>query len=1599
MKTTTAKRWMPPGRSILAILTLLLLHTGMAFAWEPDDYWVHESYADGEGTVYLCFACEECGARYGEEQDYDPFTEYASDIWSEIEDNLMENFCEECGYCSENGNDECYKSHHCTDCGACLDDDESYDLGLGFRTCDSCWEGLMAQYPEYFCYYCTQAFRHGAQECGCTDLVVWHCTDCSEVQCENCGGCMVVAGEETYLAENACMEHNICGLCLEGDLGEDGIHCPECHNCDQEICSECGLCEGCYMDENHCPECDFCFGYGNNIQWCLQDGEHCIHCCEDNDWICGECGDCVEASGKEICDDCGLCEECCNEKSEDSGCTHGYCIMSGDYEEHACPECGTCPEDTECPDCMLCEDCQQDYHCEHEICPESSEWDEHLCSDCGDCFEPDELCEFCGKCEDCADDYHCEHGYCPDDSSFEDDFDHFICQQCGDCYEGFDRCEYCELCNDCCSANISSMGCDHDFCVESEDFAEHWCYEDEQCLEKCNHNADCAHNSISSEWESDGKAHWKVCEDCGAAVNKAIHTEGQTVTVSEPNALLHLNGTANVYCAVCEQFAGTVSIPYVPIPEDGSPYIIDQPKNYEGKVSDVANNEVPRYATFSVKAGGSGLTYQWYWYRESYNVPLVKLEDIRGDQNNYNISGKDEISGAKTNKLTVFVVPSACYEKHEYYCVITNAKGQVETVHAKLNAQHTYGWYMDNGDGTHSYHCNGDGCEEVKSNSKHRFGEWTLIRPATDTQTGLYEQKCQDCLNKKQTVIPKVEPGHTHKYDQPRYNNTEHWFACKCGVLSPATREAHLWDKTVVTQPATEKHPGQKEITCTKCGMTKTEKIDKLPHTHVWYTLNDNNMWIQQSGKAREPNPKYWGRYSDYHFFRCKSCDAVRNENHAWMFWSVKATPTSDNQGAMSRTCSTCNYREYKTFPNGTYPILMVGATADKHYARPGETVTITYDPIAAQYGNGDDSYPYPVKLKKWHDLRSWDGSSDIPYGNSWITVPRTVFSNPTAQTTTFVMPNGPATVHAEVEECHHTREGWNDQMNPTCTLYGHKRDRVCLDCGKVTIPGQPIAPLGHVLSNTPVPGTKQTVYCTNYIAGVGKVTDTSARGYSGDFICTRCNLSVRGKAIPVAHGYYDTRTGSVINYNSHWENEREETCTSDGYYGDRYCDHCGMMSDKGYKLERLGHDWGEWTVIREATTRVKGMEQRVCARDESHKETRVTDYSGPDYRLKADKTKLVFEYTYGKPIAPQTVTFTSVGRNPITSIQKASDWELGCSSISVIGMRVTIKPTKDLDWMMAGEQEVVGVDVVNTQEGQISSENITAPSITYTIKFNKGTLNLLLPNKVYITRPGKKFMSPTPRVNHTIANVKVKWTSSDNSVATVNPETGEVTPLSGGDVKIYANFEGDRYYKSEKVYYQLTVIGEQEFAGNLWQIYLDRTGEKQVTDPVANTLKIKPAAEGGGKVDVSFSSFTFVQGNTKLPGINVPGVNVYDFNDGSVIYDMPSTTALNIVTINGILLARGQIEGIQGTPTGQPIMMLQMSTGRLNTLREYTIVFGPEGSTLKEVLMVYDRITGIDEIKDNNDDDAIYDLSGRKLEAVKQSGIYIKGGKKILVK
>ena len=1247
------------------------------------DYWVCWSEDEWNvGMVYM--TCEYC-AESAEMLTTDGDHENAA---YELIDFLFPYDCDHCKNCAGD--------YHCSNCGGCFESGEVEECPLCNTTmCLDCHE------DDYFCDICGECrLKDDADGRTLSGHIVNNlpnlhavCGDClDDVQeCVSCGNVLSIAGSYYPYDEEGvdwCKDCGLCGRCFEntGILEEYG-HCVICSICGENasVCPECHLCEDCNYDVTHCVRCDTCFPEG--VEMCLYGGDHCVDCCEKEYWLCEQCLGCTEALGLSFCEDCGLCEECCLSNSEEAECVHGFCVESADYYDHLCPSCGLCPMDMECEYCGMCEDCQEDYHCMHGICPEDEdEWEQHLCFECGDCFDEDELCELCHLCQSCQE--HCEHGLCPEDPEYEDHF----CDDCGECYEEFEFCEDCGLCLNCCEYNTLLMNCNHGLCVESDEFSEHYCFEDCQCLDECDHDAECKHLHTGAVWESNHASHWHVCEDCGVSVDSEAHVAGEPVIVEEPNHMTGKNGRARISCKICGQYMETVTIPCIEIPKNGAPYIISEPRDYAGKISDVTVNNILRYATYRVSAGGEDLKFQWY--RRVNGVNPKKLEDRTGNEYFYNISGIEEIRGATTNRLTVLVYGESCYELYEYWCVVTNDYGSVTTRYAKQDAQHVFGNYCDNGDGTHSNCCFGDGCDAVKGEpATHRYDEWELKQAATDTQLGVREQTCQDCGRVHRYYIPMVEPGHEHSFTIRKRSPTKHWYQCVCGER--INEQPHTLSEWETVKLPTVEADGRRERRCSGCGYVQTEAIQKLSHVHDFEKLKKNDPKKVIDQRFVLPNGYIT---EEAHVRYCARCTSTHAEPHRYGYWSLTRYPYTDSngvrqQGVVSRFCQECGHSDSRYFDKGTWPVMTEIWNADSGTgtggpatifgtvaADPGDTVTVRAAPFEgyllsdARQGWGAWSFS---------EVTSQEGTT---IGGTWCAFKNSEVQNKKLNSDgsiSFTMPDGPVGLMVFLAPCDHAGADTTEEtIEPSCTGYGSIVER-CLRCGGVVRETDYIEPIKH-----------------NWVFhSIDQDGDCDLREID-TYRCTRC-------------GKFWDRPGDFVHEWVDVDEGVEATCFKAGREANQECKYCGEIR-LGERIPAYGsHRFGSWTTVKEPTTRTKGQKTRTCTRC-GFAESEFLDYTGPDFRIKPDKTRIHFDFTYGEQPEPQTVTFSSVGRDKVHSVTRADGIKYGTMTRQRLdGMTMTVEavPWEMADVMIDDSEQlrVYAVDGVNLPEEDLVDIEVTA--------------------------------------------------------------------------------------------------------------------------------------------------------------------------------------------------------------------------------------------------------------------------------------------------
>ena len=129
--------------------------------------------------------------------------------------------------------------------------------------------------------------------------------------------------------------------------------------------------------------------------------------------------------------------------------------------------------------------------------------------------------------------------------------------------------------------------------------------------------------------------------------------------------------------------------------------------------------------------------------------------------------------------------------------------------------EHSFGGWKNNGT-QHWKECR---CGEKTEVGNHTFGDWTITKEPTTTETGSRERTCSICKYTQEETIPVHE--HSIHDEAWKYDDTEHWQECSCGErLNVAT---HTYGDWKVTKEATETEEGSRERGCAVCEYVQTE--------------------------------------------------------------------------------------------------------------------------------------------------------------------------------------------------------------------------------------------------------------------------------------------------------------------------------------------------------------------------------------------------------------------------------------------------------------------------------------------------------------------------------------------------------------------------------------------------------------------------------------------------------------------------------------------------------------------------------------------------------------------------------------------------------
>ena len=202
----------------------------------------------------------------------------------------------------------------------------------------------------------------------------------------------------------------------------------------------------------------------------------------------------------------------------------------------------------------------------------------------------------------------------------------------------------------------------------------------------------------------------------------------------------------------------------------------------------------------------------------------------------------------------------------------------------------------------------------------------------------------------------------------------------------------------------------------------------------------------------------------------------------------------------------------------------------------------------------------------------------------------------------------------------------------PTCTEEG-VRTFTCTNCGKSYTESIPMIAHSYEAVRTD-PDCTHMGYTTYTCSVCGD-------SYKADFVDAAGHDCEATVIAPTCEGYgytenhckhcdytYISEIRQPLGHDDKLTGAKEATCTEPGYTGDMVCTRCGEVHSKGEEIPALGHDYGDWTTVKEADCFHTGLEERKCGRcgETEQRETTAETCSSEAY-TDLDRTGWYHEY------------------------------------------------------------------------------------------------------------------------------------------------------------------------------------------------------------------------------------------------------------------------------------------------------------------------------------------------------------------------------------
>ncbi len=521
-----------------------------------------------------------------------------------------------------------------------------------------------------------------------------------------------------------------------------------------------------------------------------------------------------------------------------------------------------------------------------------------------------------------------------------------------------------------------------------------------------------------------------------------------------------------------------------------------------------------------------------------------------------------------------------------------------------------------------------------------------VTRAATCTEDGIVTYTCTHC-NKSYTVTTHAEHHYvlTVKAATCTKDGASVYTCSVCGdAYSETIPASHAYEPRV-TKKASQSEDGEITYTCTKCGDSYTKTIPARVNANV-LLVQDNLPWSDDNAADLLLSLCETGYLTGWDITTTAGLEAVDLSIYNVIY--IANDQTSATYGRLARAnellteyakaggvlvYGACdngwaggnisdllpggvkkinNYSKYNYILDGTHMIvsgvltdnraltneLLVG-TYCSHTSFDASTLPEGYhailednrgNPTLVEYPMGDGTVILSGLTWEFYYSRIYQGSTS--YSKNVfddLLVYAAMLSNLT-----------------DADVCEHLYADEGDVVDPTCTEVGYTL-HTCTKCG-ASYKDSFVPATGHHMSES-------------------KVTREADCEHEGELesVCSECGETVTEVIAPLGHDWGEWITDRAADYDHAGEKHRvcktcgaeslhagiqqlvcdhthvvkdaaaAATCTADGLTEGSHCADCKKVLKAQETVPMLGHNWGEWKVVKEATTTVTGSRERSC--------------------------------------------------------------------------------------------------------------------------------------------------------------------------------------------------------------------------------------------------------------------------------------------------------------------------------------------------------------------------------------------------------------------